>query len=45
LKAGEISFNPATHIHQAKNTSASVPAKILNCMIAEKGQPLAIPAP
>jgi quercetin dioxygenase-like cupin family protein len=42
LKAGEISFNPAKHIHQAKNHSASEPAKILNCMIAEKGQPLAI---
>jgi quercetin dioxygenase-like cupin family protein len=42
LKAGEISFNPAKHIHQAKNNSASEPAKILNCMIAEKGQPLAI---
>src|ERR1700730_17002964 len=43
LKAGEITFNPAKHIHQAKNTSSSEPAKVLNCMIAEKGQPLAIP--
>jgi quercetin dioxygenase-like cupin family protein len=42
LKAGEVSFNPAKHIHQAKNNSSSEPAKILNCMIAEKGQPLAI---
>ncbi|HEY6257576.1 MAG TPA: cupin domain-containing protein [Xanthobacteraceae bacterium] len=42
LKAGEISFNPAKHIHQAKNTSSTEPAKVLNCMIAEKGQPLAI---
>ena len=45
LKAGEISFNPAKHIHKAKNTSSSETAKVLNCMIAEKGQPLAIPAP
>jgi quercetin dioxygenase-like cupin family protein len=45
LKAGEITFNPAKHIHQAKNMSASEPAKVLNCMIAEKGQPLAVPAP
>ena len=45
LKAGEITFNPAKHIHQAKNMSTSEPAKVLNCMIAEKGQPLAIPAP
>jgi len=45
LKAGQITFNPAKHIHQAKNMSASEPAKVLNCMIAEQGQPLAIPAP
>src|SRR5215472_14885080 len=43
LKAGEITFNPAKHAHKAKNTSASEPAKVLNCMIAEKGQPLAVP--
>jgi len=43
LKAGEITFNPSKHNHQAKNTSTSVTAKVLNCMIAEKGQPLAIP--
>jgi quercetin dioxygenase-like cupin family protein len=43
LKAGEITFNPAKHVHQAKNESSSVSAKVLNCMIAEKGQPLAIP--
>jgi len=42
LKAGEITFNPAKHGHKAKNTSASEPAKVLNCMIAEKGQPMAI---
>jgi len=44
LKAGEITFNPAKHIHQAKNESTSVPAKVLNCMIAETGQPLAVTA-
>ena len=43
LKAGEITFNPAKHIHKAKNTSSSEPAKVFNCMIAEKGQPLAVP--
>ena len=43
LKAGEITFNPAKHVHKAKNTSSSETAKILNCMIAEKGQPLAVP--
>ena len=44
LKAGEITFNPAKHIHQARNESSSASAKVLNCMIAEKGQPLAISA-
>jgi quercetin dioxygenase-like cupin family protein len=44
LKAGEITFNPAKHVHQAKNESSSTPAKVLNCMIAEKGQPLAVAA-
>jgi quercetin dioxygenase-like cupin family protein len=43
LKAGEVAFNPAKHVHQAKNPSSSQPAKVLNFMIAEKGQPLAIP--
>ena len=42
LKAGEITFNPAKHVHKAKNTSSSETARVLNCMIAEKGQPLAI---
>ena len=43
LKAGEITFNPAKHIHKAKNPSSTEAAKVLNCMIAEKGQPLAVP--
>jgi quercetin dioxygenase-like cupin family protein len=43
LKAGEITFNPAKHVHKAKNTSTTESAKVLNCMIAEKGQPMAIP--
>ena len=45
LKAGEIAFNSAKHIHKATNMSASEPAKVLNCMLAEKGQPLATSAP
>jgi quercetin dioxygenase-like cupin family protein len=43
LKAGQITFNPAKHAHKATNMSATEPAKVLNCMIAEKGQPLAVP--
>ena len=45
LKAGQIAFNPAKHIHKATNKSSSEPAKVLNCMLAEKGQPLSTPMP
>jgi len=45
LKAGQITFNPAKHGHKARNASSSEPAKVLNCMLAEKGQPLTIAAP
>jgi quercetin dioxygenase-like cupin family protein len=45
LKAGQITFNPSKQIHKAKNTSSSESAKVLNCMLAEKGQPLATPVP
>jgi len=45
LKAGQIAFNPAKHIHNATNKSPSEAAKVLNCMLAEKGQPLTTPAP
>jgi len=45
LKAGQITFNPAKQIHKARNTSSSESAKVLNCMLAEKGQPLATPVP
>jgi quercetin dioxygenase-like cupin family protein len=45
LKAGQITFNPAGQIHTARNASSSEPAKVLNCMLAEKGQALATPKP
>ena len=45
LKTGQIAFNPAKHIHKATNASSSEAAKVLNCMLAEKGQPLATPVP
>ena len=44
LKAGQITFNPAKHVHMARNLSSSEPAKVLNCMLAEKNQPLTLPA-
>jgi quercetin dioxygenase-like cupin family protein len=42
LKAGEIAFNPAKHVHQAVNISTTGPAQGPNCKIAEKRQPLAM---
>ena len=45
LKAGQITFNPAKQIHKARNASSSETAKILNCMLADKGQPLATLVP
>jgi quercetin dioxygenase-like cupin family protein len=45
LKVGQIAFNSAKQIHKATNVSSSEAAKVLNCMLAEKGQPLAIPVP
>ena len=44
LKAGQITFNPAKHVHMATNVSSSEPAKVLNCMLTEKDQPLTLPA-
>jgi hypothetical protein len=34
-------MNPAKQVHDAKNASASAPAKVLTVLISEKGQPLA----
>ena len=45
LKANQITFNPAKHAHKATNRSSSETAKVLNCMLADKGQPLTISAP
>jgi hypothetical protein len=34
---------PAKHIHNAKNASATAPAKVLVFLVGEKGQALATP--
>jgi quercetin dioxygenase-like cupin family protein len=44
LKPGQIAFNPTKHVHAARNDSTSQSAKVVVFAIAEKGQPLAIPA-
>ncbi len=43
LKAGESGYNPAKHIHNAKNASTTEPVKAIGFLIGEKGQPLATP--
>jgi len=43
MKAGDSGYSPPKLIHDAKNASMTEPAKILVVLLAEKGQPLAIP--
>jgi quercetin dioxygenase-like cupin family protein len=43
LKKGDSFHNPAKAVHNAKNGSATEPAKVLVVMIGEKGAPLATP--
>jgi quercetin dioxygenase-like cupin family protein len=43
--AGETATQPAGRAHLVRNASASEPAKALVFILAEKGKPLATPAP
>jgi quercetin dioxygenase-like cupin family protein len=43
LKKGESFHNPAKGVHNAKNGSATQPAKVLVVLIGEKGAPLSTP--
>ena len=43
-KAGEVFHNAPKMVHDAKNTGTS-PTKVLVFLLADKGQPLASPAP
>jgi quercetin dioxygenase-like cupin family protein len=45
FKAGEVFHNPSKIVHDAKNASATAPTKVLVFLLADKGQPLATPAP
>jgi len=42
-KAGEVFHNPTKIVHDAKNASATAPAKVLVFIVSETGQPLATP--
>lgn len=43
LKPGEAGHNPTKNVHYVKNASMTERARVLGCMIADKGQPLAVP--
>jgi quercetin dioxygenase-like cupin family protein len=44
LKAGEAAFNPFRSVHTVSNPSQTERAKVVGCLITEKGQPLSVPA-
>jgi quercetin dioxygenase-like cupin family protein len=44
LRAGQAWHEATEEMHLARNASATVPAKILAVQIADKGQPLGLPA-
>jgi quercetin dioxygenase-like cupin family protein len=44
LKQGATATQPPNQVHQARNASASEPAKVLVFVLAEKGKPLSAPA-
>jgi quercetin dioxygenase-like cupin family protein len=43
LKAGEVRHAPPGEVHEAKTFGSPGPSKVLVFLLAEKGQPLAIP--
>jgi quercetin dioxygenase-like cupin family protein len=43
LKQGQAGINPNKGVHYIRNASTTEPAKILGCMIADKGQPMTVP--
>ncbi len=43
VKAGESFHHPAKIVHDVKNPDTKAPVKVVDCLIAEKGQPLTTP--
>ena len=43
LNEGQAGLNPYKNVHYIKNASMTAPARILGCLIADKGKPLAEP--
>lgn len=44
LKAGAASYQPPRQVHDVRNASGTAPYKALIFLIAEKGEPLTVPA-
>jgi len=44
LQTGQAGINPNKGMHHIKNASMTGPAKVLGCLIADKGQPMTVPA-
>jgi quercetin dioxygenase-like cupin family protein len=42
LRAGEAAHNPFRSVHTVRNPSPEASAKVLGCLITEKGQPLSV---
>ena len=43
LNAGQAGINPNKGVHYIRNASMTEPARILGCLIADKGQPMTVP--
>ena len=43
LKQGQAGVNPHKGVHYIRNASATESARILGCLIADKGQPMTVP--
>jgi quercetin dioxygenase-like cupin family protein len=44
LRAGEAAANPFRGVHAVRNGSPTEPARVVGCLVTEKGQPLSVPA-
>ena len=43
LRQGQAGINPHKGVHYIRNASATESARILGCLIADKGQPMTVP--
>jgi len=43
MKVGDFSSNPDKSVHTIRNPNTTAPARVIDFLISEKGQPLAVP--